>query len=311
MFDIIVIGAGPAGLTAAIYGKRANKNVLVLEKNTYGGQIITSNKVENYPGFKSITGYDFATNLYNQAKELGADIKLENVIALKNNNDYKIVVTDKNEYKAKSIIIATGSKKRMLGLKDEKELIGKGVSYCATCDGNFFKDKDVAVIGGGNTAIEEAIFLSNLCKKVYVIYRKSEFRADQKEINIINKKDNVEILFNSEVINLISDNILTSIEVINNINNNKQKIDVSGLFIAIGQIPNNEIFNDLLNIDEFGYIEANEDCKTNIEGIFVAGDCRVKKYRQLTTATADGTIAALNAIEYLKKESSNENRKYK
>lgn len=311
MFDIIIIGAGPAGLTAAIYGKRANKNVLVLEKNTYGGQIITSNKVENYPGFKSIAGYEFAANLYNQAKDLGADIKFENAIALKNNNDCKTVVTDKNEYQAKSIIIATGSKKRMLGLKDEKELIGKGVSYCATCDGNFFKDKDVAVIGGGNTAIEQAIFLSSLCKKVYIIYRKSEFIADQKEIDIINKKDNVKILFNSEVINLNSDNILTSIEIINNITNEKQKIDISGLFIAIGQIPNNEIFNDLININEFGYIEAKEDCKTNIEGIFVAGDCRVKKFRQLTTATADGTIAALNAIEYLKKESSNENRKYK
>ena len=311
MFDIVIIGAGPAGLTAAIYGKRANKNVLVLEKNTYGGQIITSSKVENYPGFKNITGYEFATNIYNQAKDLGADIKFENVIALKDNDKYKLVVTDKNEYKAKSVIIATGSKKRMLGLKGEKELIGKGISYCATCDGNFFKNKEVAVIGGGNTAIEEAIYLSGICKKVYIIYRKDEFRADQKEINIINKKDNIEILFNSEVIELISDNILTGIEIINNITNEKKQINISGLFIAIGQIPNNEIFNDLINIDDFGYIKASEDCKTNIEGIFVAGDCRIKKYRQLTTAASDGTIAALNAVEYLKKENKNENRKNK
>lgn len=295
MYDIIIIGAGPAGLTAAIYGRRANKSVLVLEAKSYGGQIINTLDIENYPANNHISGFEFATNLYNQAKELGNEIVFDKVIEITNNKE---VITSNNKYNAKAIIIATGSDNRKLGLPNEDELIGKGVSYCATCDGAFFKGKDVAVVGGGNTALEDALYLSNLANKVYLIHRRDEFRGEEKSVNLLKEKDNVEFVFNSNVTKLIKDDVLKAIEVTNK-DGSVKTIDINGLFIAIGRIPENQNFAKLINLNEAGYIIAGEDCTTNIPGIFVAGDNRTKEVRQLVTATSDGAVAATNAIKYI------------
>lgn len=297
MYDIIIIGAGPAGLTAAIYGTRARKKVLVLEANAYGGQIINTLDIENYPATPHINGFDFATNCYNQALELGAEIKIEKAINIID-GDIKKVITKDNEYKCKSIIIATGCGIKKLGIDREDELLGKGISYCATCDGAFFKNKEVAVVGGGNTALEDALYLSDIVKKVYVIHRRDTFRGEDKSIEELKDKSNVEFIYNSNVTKLIGSDYLEGIEVTDK-DSNSRKIDVSALFVAIGRIPENANFTKIISVDETGYIKALEDCKTNVEGIFVAGDARVKTLRQLVTATSDGAVAATNAIKYI------------
>lgn len=300
MYDIIIVGAGPAGLTAAIYGKRALKNVLVFEALSYGGQIINTLDIENYPAAAHISGFDFATNLYNQAKELGAEIKFEKVTNIIDNDDIKKVVTSKGEYETKTIIIATGADNRKLGLENEDKLIGKGISYCATCDGNFFKGKDVAVVGGGNTALEDTLYLTDLVNKVYLIHRRDEFRGDPTIVEKLKEKDNVEFVYNSNVTKLISNDKLEGVEVTNKDGSTKE-LSISGLFVAIGKVPENENFKEIINLDESGYIIAGEDCHTNREGIFVAGDNRVKELRQLVTATSDGAIAATEAVKYINK----------
>ena len=295
MYDIIIVGAGPAGLTAAIYGRRANKSVLVLEAKSYGGQIINTLDIENYPANNHISGFDFATNLYNQAKELGAEIVFDKVVEV---TDSKQVITTTNKYQAKSIIIATGSDNRKLGLSNEQELIGKGISYCATCDGAFFKNKDVAVVGGGNTALEDALYLSNIANKVYLIHRRETFRGEDKTVSQLKAKNNVEFVFNSSVTKLIADDRLNSIEVTDN-EGNTRTINVDGLFVAIGRAPETDSYKNIININEAGYIVAGEDCTTNVPGIFVAGDTRTKEVRQLVTATSDGAVAASKAIKYV------------
>jgi len=298
MYDIIIIGAGPAGLTAAIYGCRAAKKVLVLEAKTYGGQIINTLDIENYPVEAHISGYDFATKIYNQAKELGAEIVFEKVVNIKNNNEEKEVITNKNTYKAKTIIIATGSENRKLGLDNEDELVGKGISYCATCDGAFYKNKTVAVVGGGNTALEDALYLTNIAKKVYLIHRRDELRAEESTINLLKEKENIKFVYNSNVSKLIAEDRLNSIEVTDN-GGNVNIIEVDGLFVAVGRIPENQKFAQIIDLDESGYIIANEDCNTNVSGIFVAGDNRTKEVRQLVTATSDGAVAATAAVKYI------------
>ena len=298
MYDIIIIGAGPAGLTAAIYARRANKSVLVLEAKSYGGQILNANNVENYPGYISISGYDLATNMYNQAKELGAEIKFETAIHIDKD---KKVTTNKDTYEAKAIILATGAENRKLNIPNEEDYVGKGISYCATCDGNFFKNKIVAVVGGGNTALEDAVYLSNIAKKVYLIHRRDNFRGEARYLSDIKKKDNVELILNSNVTKLIGKNILEKIVVTDNENNSKE-IEINGLFIAVGQSPKNEIFANLIKINDYGYIESSDGVHTNIEGIYVAGDNRVKELRQLTTAVSDGSIAATTAIKEMRKD---------
>ena len=298
MYDIIIIGAGPSGLTAAIYARRASKKVLVLEAKNYGGQIINTLDIENYPVEPHISGYDFSTRLYNQVKDLGAEIKFERAIDIRDNKDYKEVITDKNEYKCLSIILATGSENRKLGLENEDELIGKGISYCATCDGAFYKNKVVAVQGGGNTAVEDALYLSDIAKKVYLIHRRDEFRADKKSIKQLEKKENIEIIYNSIVTKLNKDKKLESIEITDK-DNNKTTIEVSGLFIAVGRIPETQNFSKLVNMDSNGYVISDETCHTNIEGIFVSGDNRTKEVRQLVTAASDGAVSAIEAIKYI------------
>lgn len=296
MWDIIIVGAGPAGLTAAIYALRTNKKVLIFEAKTYGGQIVNAASIENYPGIEKISGFDYATNLYNQVKNLGAEFKFETVIRV---DEDRSVTTNKGTYQAKSIILATGAENRKLRIDREAELVGRGVSYCATCDGNFYKGRDVAVIGGGNTALEDAIYLSNIVNKVYLIHRREEFRADDKYVDEVKSKDNIELVLNSNVVKLNGDNRLESIVVENNDKSTKE-IKVDGLFIAVGQEPKNEIFNNVVDLDEKGYIISEDGVHTKVKGIYIAGDSRQKMLRQLTTAVSDGAIAATTAIKEAK-----------
>lgn len=299
MFDLIIVGAGTAGLSAAIYGVRAGKSVLVLEGAAYGGQIINTPEIENYPGIKKISGFEFATNLYNQAKELGAEIRFEKVLSVQEKNGHKIVVTKDKEYEAKAVILATGAKNRNLGIEKEQELVGKGVSYCATCDGMFYRGKVVAVNGGGNTAVEDATFLSEYVEKVYVIHRRDSFRADKAEVDRLVARKNVELVLNSTIKALESDaSGLTGILVVDK-DGKERRIQVDGLFVAIGQAPDNEAFRNEVDLDSKGYISAGEDCSTKTEGIFTAGDCRTKAVRQLATAASDGAVAALAAVNYI------------
>ncbi len=292
MYDLIIIGAGPAGLTSAIYALRANKKVLILEAKNYGGQIIDANLIENYPGIPKISGFDFATNLYNQVKDLGGIIKLEKVIKV---SEDKIVTTKENEYQAKAIIISTGVDKRKLNLPKEDELIGKGISYCATCDGNFYRNKIVAVVGGGNTALEDALYLSNISTKVYLIHRRDSFKGDDKTLELLKNKDNVEFILKSSVIEILGNEKLDGIKIKNE--QEEKEITVDGLFIAIGQEPKNEIFKNIVALDDQGYIESNDGVHTKTKGIYVAGDARCKEIRQLTTAVSDGCVAAMTAIK--------------
>lgn len=297
MYDIIIIGAGPAGLSAAIYARRAAKSVLVLEANAYGGQIINTPDVENYPVVAHISGFEFATNIYNQASELGAEIKFEKALEI-SDGEIKEVKTSSNTYQSKAVIIATGSRNRKLGVEKEEQFTGKGVSYCATCDGNFYRNKTVAVVGGGNTAIEDALYLSDIAAKVYLIHRRDAFRAEQASVEALKKKENVEFVLNSNVTKLICDVKLEGVEVCNK-EGAKRIINTDALFVAVGRIPENEEFKAVAKTDSEGYIIAGEDCKTNSAGIFVAGDNRTKEVRQLVTAASDGAIAATAAVNYL------------
>lgn len=299
MYDIVIIGAGPAGMSAAVYGCRAGRKVLMIEEKNYGGQIINTPEVENYPALKNISGFEFATNLYEQATGLGAEIVNERVIEIRSEGKDKQVITNKNAYETKTIIIATGAKNRPLGVDKEKSLIGAGVSYCATCDGMFFRGKDVAVVGGGNTALEDAEVLSNFCNKVYLIHRRDTFRGEEKLVQALKEKENIIMVMDSVVTDIIGENKVEGIVVKNKVTEDEQNLPVQGLFVAVGQIPDNERFSNIVNIDEKGYVIADESCKTNAEGVFVAGDCRTKKVRQLTTATSDGAVAALAASEYI------------
>lgn len=297
-YDIVIIGAGPAGLTAAIYARRASKSVLVLEAKTYGGQIINTQDIENYPAESHISGFDFATKLYEQATELGAEVEFEKAIEIKDDKSYKTVVTEDGEYEAGAVIIATGSENRKLGLENEEELIGKGVSYCATCDGAFYKGKKVAVVGGGNTALEDALYLSNVAEKVYLVHRRDEFRGAEASVAKLKEKQNVEFVLNSVVTKLLANDKLQALEVTNS-DGSTRTIEADGVFVAVGRAPENRGFAKLVKLDDAGYVVASENCHTNTEGIFVAGDTRTKEVRQLVTATSDGAVAATEAIKYL------------
>lgn len=294
MYDIIIIGCGPAGLTASIYALRANKKVLLLEKENIGGQITSSLKVENYPGFKEISGTDLMNNMYEQALNLGCDIELEEVLEIKD-GELKTVITDENEYKSKAVIVATGCKNRLLGLSKEEDFIGNGISFCVACDGAFYKNKIVAVIGGGNSAVANALSLSEGCKKVYLIQNLDSLTAELTLIEQLSNKENVEVLLGYTVKELLGEDELTSIKIVGI---DERKIKIDGMFISIGHIPQSEVFKNVLKTNSGNYFESNE-CITEVPGIFVAGDCREKKIRQLTTAVNDGTIAALEAVNYI------------
>lgn len=304
-YDIIIAGGGTAGLSAAIYGVRAGRTVLVLEEKFYGGQIVNSPEVVNYPGIVSISGYEFAKNLYEQATALGAAYRQARVVSVgEEETGVKQVLTktaagEETYYEAGAVILATGAKNRPLGLEGEEALTGAGISYCATCDGMFFREKDVAVVGGGNTALEDALFLSNYCRHVYLIHRRDSFRGEDRLAEQLRSKEQVEFVLDSEVVHLYGDASLEQVLVRHIRTGREKRIAVSGLFVAIGQMPDNSGFSDIVKIDEKGYICAGEDCGTGTPGIFTAGDCRTKKVRQLATAASDGAVAALAACEYI------------
>ena len=296
MYDIIIVGGGPAGLTAALYAKRANKSVLVIEKATFGGQITYSPKVENIPGFLSLSGNEFAEKLVEQVLEQGAEVEMCEVTGISRNETFT-VHTDSGDFQSKTVIIATGAKHRMLGLPREENFVGEGISFCAVCDGAFYTGKTVAVIGGGNSALQEAILLSDLAEKVYVVQNLDYFTGEEKLVEQLKDKPNVEIILGSVVTELFGENELKGIKIKNS--NGEQTLELDGMFVAIGLIPQNEPFAEHVTLNAWGYVDSAEDCKTTSDGIFVAGDCRSKRIRQVATAAADGAIAALAACDYI------------
>lgn len=295
MYDSIIIGAGPAGMTAAIYLARANKKVLIIEKETIGGQISSSPLVENYPGYEGISGSVLANNMYNQVDKLGVDIELDEVTDIIPGELHTVKTLD-NEFKARTVIIATGVKYRLLGLENEIELIGNGIHFCVSCDGAFYKGKHVAVIGGGNTGIINALTLADMCEKVYLIQDKDKLTGEKILQDKLKQKDNVEVITNSGVSKIVGDDKLKKIIIKNGEKENEFVID--GMFISIGLMPQSDFLKGIIDLDKFNYA-VSLDTKTKIDGIFVAGDIRTKPFRQITTAVNDGTTSALYALEYL------------
>ena len=298
MYDIIIIGGGPAGLTAALYACRANKSVLVIDKGSFGGQITYSPKVENIPGFAEISGNEFAEKLVEQVLGQNAEIECAEVTGIRD-GDVKTVLTDSGEFEAKAVILATGAKHRLLGIENEDRFIGEGVSFCAVCDGAFYEGRTVAVIGGGNSALQEAILLSDLASKVYVVQNLDRFTGEEKLAHKLTQKENVEILLGHTAKRLLGDETLSGLEIESVASGEGRILSVDGVFVAIGLIPQNEPFAGTVDLDGRGYIPSGEDCLTDKPGIFVAGDCRSKSIRQVTTAMADGAVAALAACDYL------------
>lgn len=298
MYDIIVIGGGPAGLTAATYARRAGKSVLIIEKSAFGGQITWSPKVENFPGFVSVSGVEFGDRLLEQAMEQGAEVELDKVVSVTNAGNIKRLTTESGAgLECRALIIATGARPRPLGLPREEELVGSGVCYCAVCDGAFYKDRPVAVNGGGNSALQDALLLSEKCSKVYLIHRRPDFRGEAKLVDALRSKDNVEFLLNASITSLLGDKSLSGIEV--EAEGRRYELAVEGLFVAVGHAPDNSAFAGLIELDAAGYAASGEDCLTRTAGVFVAGDCRAKRVHQLTTAAADGSVAALAACSWL------------
>ena len=301
MYDIIIVGGGPAGLTAAVYARRAGKTVLVLERDALGGQITWSPKVENYPAIQSISGMELGNLMAEQAMEQGADVEIEEVVEIEKRESGKhLRCAFGAEYDGKAVIIATGARPRMLGLDREAELVGSGVGYCAVCDGAFFQGQTVAVNGGGNSALQDALLLSETCSKVYLIHRRDRFRGEEMLVEALQARGNVEFVLNAVITELVGENELSGIVVEQN--GIKRSIELNGLFVAIGHEPDNKAFASLITLDQSGYAASGEDCLTSTEGVFVAGDCRAKKIRQVTTAAADGAVAALAACAWLDRE---------
>ena len=296
MIDVAIIGAGTAGLTAAIYARRAGSTVTVFEGEAPGGQIINTPEIDNFPGLPGVSGYEYANKLFEQAQEFGAEFVFDKVKVAEGSLEEGFRLT--GEYgtvcEAKTVIIASGVKRREMGLAGEQEFTGRGISYCATCDGAFFKGKTAAVFGGGNTAVEDAIYLAGICKKVYIIHRRNQFRADQALVDELLAHDNVETKLCFTVSGIRGEDKLTGVEL-TNIDGSREELTTDALFVAIGLIPENGVFKDIAELDEAGYVIAGEDCETSTPGVFAAGDCRTKDVRQLVTAAADGAVAAVSA----------------
>lgn len=299
MYDIVIVGAGPAGLTAAIYARRADKSVIVLEKGTFGGQITFSPKIENYPGFESVSGNELAEKLMEQALSLGAEIEMCNVTSIEKDGNIFNIATDDANYVSSSVIIATGSHHRCLGLDNEENFIGNGISFCAVCDGAFYQNKTVAVIGGGNSALVEAVMLSDIVSKLYIVQNLDFLTGEEKLANILRAKENVEIIYGSTVEAYLGIDEFCGIIIKDEKTGDKTRLDLDGLFLAIGQVPENDMFKNIVEIDNRGYIISDENCLTRTDGVFVAGDCRTKNIRQISTACADGAVASLAACRYI------------
>ena len=301
MYDIVIVGGGPAGLTAAVYGLRAGKTVLVVEKNGFGGQIAYSPKVENIPGTKVISGTEFADKLTDQAMALGADMELEKVIKVeKTAQGFDVLTEEGSTFQGKTVILALGVKHRTLGLPGENELIGNGISFCAVCDGAFYAGQEVAMIGGGNSALQEALLLSEVCTKVTVVQNLSGFTGEKKLADALLEKKNVTAIFNTVVVGYETENgALSGLKLRNEQTGEESAIRVDGAFLAVGLMPENEPFAEHAKLNLWGYFDTAEDCRTATEGLFVAGDCRSKTIRQVVTAASDGAIAAMAACRYL------------
>lgn len=299
MYDIIVVGAGPAGLTAAIYARRADKSVLVLDKGSFGGQMTFSPKIENYPGFEQISGNELAEKLVSQAISLGAEIDMCEVTGVRREGSIFCVSGEEGDYMAKSVILATGSKHRLLGIDREEDFIGEGISFCAVCDGAFYAGKTVAVIGGGNSALQEAIMLSDGCEKVYVVQNLDFLTGEEKLAEILRKRSNVEIVYGATVEEILGADTFGGIIIKNTASGERTRLDLDGMFVAIGQVPENDAYKNVVTLSDRGYVVADETCTTDTEGLFVAGDCRTKSIRQIATACGDGAVAALAACRYL------------
>ena len=298
MYDLIIIGGGPAGLTAAVYARRAGKSVLILEKNTFGGQITWSPRVENFPGFASVSGAELGDLMTNQAMDQGAEVELEEAVGLRLDGGIKTVLCASGAaFQARAVILAAGAKPRPLGLEREQELTGSGVNYCAVCDGAFYAGLPVAVVGGGNSALQDAMLLSETCSKVYLIHRRDSFRGEQALVEALRQKENVEILLNARVTELLGEEALCAVTVERN--GEELELQVDGVFAAVGHQPDQAAFAEFVALDDVGYADAGENCVTRTPGFFVAGDCRRKTVRQLTTAVADGAVAALAAVQYI------------
>ena len=299
MYDIGIIGGGTAGMTAAIYGQRAGKRTIIIEGGNFGGQITSSPNVENYPGIASVSGSEFSMNLLDQAMKLGAETVVERVTGIEDEDGIKVIETTGKAYPCRSVILATGVTHRHLAVPGEERLKGAGGSYCATCDGMFFSGREVAVVGGGSTALQDAEFLSNYCSKVYLIHRRDEFRGESNIVKRLEEKENVEFILNTVVKEIHGKDMVENLTLLNRKTIEKTELPVAGVFVAVGQIPQNDIFAETVKLDGDGFILAAEDCVTSHPGIFAAGDCRTKEVRQLTTAAADGAVAALAACKYI------------
>ena len=299
MHDIIVVGGGPAGLTAAVYARRANKTVLVIEKETFGGQITFSPKVENIPGFTALSGNEFAEQLVEQVLAQGADVESAEVREIKKEGEVFTVVTDGDRFTARAVVIATGARHRVLGLPNEEKFIGDGISFCAVCDGAFYQDGVVAVVGGGNSALQEALLLSDLAKKVYVIQNLDFLTGEAKLAEQLVARPNVEVRLGCLVDAYLGEDTLRGIRIRRTSDGALGELALDGVFLAVGLVPQNEPFASLLALDDRGYARAGEDTLTPTPGVFVAGDCRTKRIRQVATAAADGAVAALAACDYL------------
>ncbi len=301
MHDIIIVGGGPAGLTAAVYGLRAGKSVLVIEKAGFGGQIAFSPKVENIPGTQTISGSEFADKLTEQAMALGADVELENVTRVIPGEVFTVCTEEGGEHRGRTVILCVGVKHRTLGLPGEEELIGNGISFCAVCDGAFYAGQDVVMVGGGNSAMQEALLLSEVCNKVTIVQNLPVFTGEQKLAEALAGKKNVEVHFSTLVCGYVAENgIVTGIRVKGE-DGAEREIPADGIFLAVGLQPENDAFVPLAALDDRGYFDSDEFCLTDTAGLFVAGDCRRKQIRQVTTAAADGAVAAMAACRYLEK----------
>ncbi len=301
MYDIIIVGGGPAGLTAAVYALRAGKSVVVIEKNGFGGQIAFSPKVENIPGTQVISGTEFAEKLVEQAMALGADVELETVTEVNKDGDlFRVTTEEGSTYEGKTVILAVGVKHRMLGLPGEQELVGNGLSFCAVCDGAFYTGQEVAMIGGGNSALQEALLLSEVCTKVTVVQNLADFTGEKKLAQAILEKDNVQVFFSTVVEGYeTKDGNLCGLQLHNTETGEKKHLKVDGAFLAVGLVPENQAFAHLGKLNDWGYFASGEDCCTQTPGVYVAGDCRSKTIRQVVTAASDGAIAAMAACRYL------------
>ena len=299
MHDIVIVGAGPAGLTAAIYGRRAGKSVLLIEKETFGGQITHSPKVENYPGFRMLSGMELADKLVEQVMDLGAEIEMDTVTDVRAEGTAFTVVGEMGEYSARAVIVAAGSHHRTLGLAGEEALVGHGISYCAICDGAFHAGEDVLIVGGGNSALQEAVMLSEICRSVTVVQNLDRLTGEGSLVADVTSRENVKVIYSTILTELEGEGKLSAVTLKNVESGEEYRHACDAVFVAIGQVPENEPFASVAELDGRGYLASGEDCLTRTEGIFVAGDCRQKAIRQVTTATADGAVAALAACRYI------------